>query len=115
MVLSRIYGKPITHAAFLNYYLNMESTQNRLKLLATRGVSQSNISATKLKGFLIPIPPISEQKQIANFLTLMDQKINVEETRKSTLQSLFQTMLHLLMTGKVRVKDLEVNLDAPGR
>lgn len=93
-------------STFLNHYLNMESTQGRLKLLATRGVSQSNISASKLKGFLIPIPPIFEQKQIANFLTLMDQKINVEDTRKSTLQSLFQTLLHLLMTGQVRANYL---------
>jgi len=102
-------------SVFLNYYLNMVSTQNRLKLLATRGVSQSNISATKLKSFLFPLPPLSEQRHIAHILTTLDQKIEAEEKRKSTLQSLFQTMLHLLMTGRVRVKDLEVNVDAIGR
>jgi type I restriction enzyme S subunit len=36
---------------FLNYYLNWNETQRRLKMLATRGVSQSNISATKLRVF----------------------------------------------------------------
>ncbi|WP_338835362.1 restriction endonuclease subunit S [Neomoorella thermoacetica] len=97
---------------FLNYYLNWDETQHRLKLLASRGVSQSNISATKLKGFVISLPLITEQNQIAHILTAVDNKINAEEKRKSTLQSLFQTMLHLLMTGKVRVKDLEVKEDA---
>ncbi|MGI6286619.1 restriction endonuclease subunit S [Neomoorella humiferrea] len=97
---------------FLNYYLNWDETQHRLKLLASRGVSQSNISATKLKGFVISLPPITEQNQIAHNLTAVDNKINAEEKRKSALQSLFQTMLHLLMTGRVRVKDLEVKEDA---
>jgi type I restriction enzyme S subunit len=100
---------------FLNYYLNWNETQRRLKMLATRGVSQSNISATKLRGFAISLPPVSEQYQIGHILNTVDNKIEVEETRKSTLQSLFQTILHLLMTGRVRVKDLEVNVDAIGR
>jgi len=63
----------------------------------------------------IPIPPQDEQTEIARMLHIIEQRIATEEKRKSTLQSLFQTMLHLLMTGKVRVKDLEVNVDAPGR
>jgi len=100
---------------FLNYYFNWDETQRRLKLLASRGVSQSNISATKLKGFVIPLPPLPEQHQIAHILTTVDNKIEAEQQRKSALQTLFQTMLHLLMTGRVRVKDLEVNEDAPGR
>ncbi|MDZ7304160.1 MAG: restriction endonuclease subunit S [candidate division KSB1 bacterium] len=37
----------------------------------------------------------------------MDKKIEVEEKRKAALQALFKTMLHLLMTGKLRVKDWE--------
>lgn len=63
----------------------------------------------------IPIPPQDEQTEIARTLHIIEQRIATEEKRRSTLQSLFQTMLHLLMTGKVRVKDLEVNIDAPGR
>ena len=63
----------------------------------------------------IPVPPLDSQEQIIYFLKLVEQKLDIEETRKSTLQSLFQTMLHLLMTGKVRVKDQEVNVDAIGR
>lgn len=83
--------------------------------IAARAVNQSSINQSKLKSLLIPLPPLTEQRKIAQMLNTVDQKIEVEEKRKSTLQSLFQTMLHLLMTGKVRMKDLEVNVDAPGR
>ena len=41
-------------------------------------------------------------------LSSMDNKIEVEEKRKASLQTLLKTMLHQLMTGKVRVKHLEV-------
>lgn len=63
----------------------------------------------------MPFPSLREQEEIAHILETVDQKMQVEILRREVLQSLFQTMLHLLMTGKVRVKDLEVNLDAPGQ
>lgn len=64
---------------------------------------------------MVPFPSLREQEEIAHILETVDQKMQVEILRREVLQSLFQTMLHLLMTGKVRVKDLEVNLDAPGQ
>jgi len=57
---------------------------------------------------LMPVPPQQEQQRVALILSSVDSKIEVETMRKASLQSLFQTMLHNLMTGKLRVKDLEV-------
>jgi type I restriction enzyme S subunit len=57
--------------------------------------------------FLIPLPSLSEQQEIATTLSTLDNKIESEENRKAALQALFKAMLHQLMTGKVRVKDLE--------
>jgi len=88
---------------YLNYYLNWDDAQRWLKMLATRGVSQSNISATKLGQFVIRLPSPVEQEQIVQLLSAVDRKIEVEERRKAALQALFKTMLHQLMTGQVRV------------
>jgi len=88
---------------FLNFYMNWDKTQQRLKGLASRGVSQSNISATKLKGLSIALPPPSEQREIARIFQAVDRKIEAEENRKAALEALFKTLLHHLMTGKVRV------------
>ena len=33
----------------------------------------------------------------------VDRKIEAEEQRKAALQALFKTMLHLLMTGRMRL------------
>lgn len=93
---------------FLNFYLNWDTTQSRLKGLASRGVSQANISATRLKTLEIPLPSLEEQQQIAHILSTVDKKIVIEERRKATLKELFKTMLHKLMTGEIRVKDVEI-------
>lgn len=67
-----------------------------------------NLSQSRLKSLVLPLPPISEQQEIAHMLSRVDTKIEAEEKRKASLQTLFKTMLSHLMTGKVRVKDLEV-------
>ncbi len=54
----------------------------------------------------LPLPPPQEQQQIADFLTSIATKIQVEKQRQKALDALFQTLLHYLMTGKVRVGDM---------
>jgi type I restriction enzyme S subunit len=90
---------------FTNQYLNMATTQARLKSLASRAVSQSNINASKLKTFEIPIPPLDEQRQIAESLHGVDVKIRAEEGRHAALQALFASLLKSLMTGSLRLPE----------
>lgn len=94
---------------FFNLYFNWDKTQIRLKSLASRGVSQANISATKLKTFKIPLPTLPEQQAIASILSIIDQKIEHHTTKKQKLEELFRTLLHVLMTARVRVD--KINLD----
>ena len=92
---------------FLNFYLNTNETQNRLKSIATRGVSQSNISASRLNGFFIPLPSLTEQKEIISTIKVFNVKINYNDKKKQTLTALLKTLLHELMTGERRVHELE--------
>lgn len=56
-----------------------------------------------LENCLVPFPPLSEQREIARILGAVDAKIAAEEARREALDALFHTLLHHLMTGKVRV------------
>ena len=67
-----------------------------------------------LKKFLIPLPKLNEQKEIANLFLIIDQKIELHTSKKSALQDLFKTMLNKLMTGEILVKDLDLNIHALG-
>ena len=57
-----------------------------------------------LTKFQIPLPPLEEQQKIAQILQSIDQRIEKEEKYKNALQNLFKSLLHNLMTGKIRVR-----------
>jgi type I restriction enzyme S subunit len=42
-------------------------------------------------------------------LEIVDRKITVEEKRKASLDILFKSLLHNVLTGKVRVNDLAIS------
>ncbi len=92
--------------AYLNEYLNWPTTQRRLKMLASRGVSQSNINASKLRGFATPLPDLQEQEEIANVLRSCDAKIAALVRESARLEELFRATLEELMTGWVRATAL---------
>jgi type I restriction enzyme S subunit len=94
---------------FLNHYFNWDETQGRLKSIATRAVSQSNISATRLRGFHVPVPDPKEQDEIVENLDCFDRKLAVHSRKKQCLTDLFCTLLHQLMTAQIRVHDLDLD------
>lgn len=72
-----------------------------------RGATIKGITREDLKKIKLGIPDIKEQKEITNILSNVDKKIQQAETRMQGFQSLFKSMLQLLMTGQVRVKDID--------
>jgi len=53
------------------------------------------------------LPKLEEQKIMAKYLSIIDQKISCHQNKKQTLTSLFKTLLHELMTGARRVNEIE--------
>lgn len=92
--------------AFINEYLNSSTTQRRLKMMASRAVSQSNISASKLKGFTIPLPSLDEQEEISKVLRACNNKVTALEQETARLDELFRAMLEELMTGRLPTQPL---------
>ena len=95
---------------FLNCYFNTDEIQTRLKSIATRAVSQSNISATRLKGFPVPNPGLDEQEEIVAHAKALDRKLAVHRGKLEQLQDLFRTLLHELMTAKTRVTRVDLDV-----
>lgn len=58
---------------------------------------------------IIAAPSKDEQQEIAKVFKTIDKKIEIHTTKKSTLQDLFKVMLNKLITGEIRVKDLEID------
>ncbi|MBW4647877.1 MAG: restriction endonuclease subunit S [Kastovskya adunca ATA6-11-RM4] len=83
---------------FVDYFLNSNPAQQRLKKLATKGVSQANINPTVFKEqFLIPVPSIQEQKRIAEILATWDEAIALTERAIEAKQNLRTALLSKLL------------------
>lgn len=53
---------------YLNFVMNSEYERNYCKNVKSDGINQANVNATKIGQFLIPIPPLNEQRRIVERL-----------------------------------------------
>lgn len=68
------------------------------------------INSTKLKAFPTLIPPkLDEQFEIVRILDALDRKIALHRQKRAVLEELFQSLLHKLMTGGIRVSELDLS------
>jgi type I restriction enzyme, S subunit len=88
---------------YLNYLFSEYRSRGIFIRIAARAVNQSSINQGKMKALHIPLPKMDNQKRISEILTVLDNKIRIEEQRNLYLGDLFNSLLHHLMTGKVRV------------
>ncbi|MEX1154942.1 restriction endonuclease subunit S [Parvibaculum sp.] len=72
------------------------------------------INSTKLKAFPVPVPPtLDEQREIVAILDAIDRKIDLHRRKRAVLDELFKALLHKLMTGEIRVADLDLSALTP--
>lgn len=71
------------------------------------------INSAKLKAFPVALPPLDEQKEMVAILGAIDEKVVTHKNKVEALDALFRSLLHKLMSGELRVADL--NLSAIGR
>jgi type I restriction enzyme, S subunit len=92
---------------YLEYFL--QTQQADMDRLAPKG-TQKNINIQFLSPWPIAFPSLAEQRQIASILKTIDGKIEVHERKREAAKQLFNTLLHQLMTGEVRVANLDIDV-----
>jgi type I restriction enzyme S subunit len=102
--------KDLVLPAFLQSYTETTAGRQWLSGRASEAADgKYNLNTQILKDVSLPLPSLVEQDQLTSNLEGVDAKIAVETNRKRTLEVLFKTLLHNLMTGKVRVTDLDLS------
>jgi len=94
-------------AEYLTNYLRTNIARSNL-VSSSGKVAITNINQGMLGNIEVPKPNKDIQLQISSILSIMDLKIRAEENKKRTLEELFKSMLHNLMTAKIRVNNLEI-------
>ena len=57
----------------------------------------------------VALPSLEEQKIISTAIKSVNAKLDHHNLKKETLTNLFKTMLHQLMTGEIRVNNLQLH------
>ncbi len=74
------------------------------------GGQQQNLNLDIVRDLAIAFPvQHSEQRQIVKILDAIDQKIGLHQRKRALLENLFKALLHKLMTGEIRVADLDLS------
>jgi len=68
------------------------------------GTDQPYVRTPSFLRIRIALPPLNEQKKIAEILSTIDKKFGTERKRKKKLEQIKNALMDLLLTGKVRVK-----------
>jgi type I restriction enzyme S subunit len=84
-------------------YWFLLTKKNRLKALA-QGSTIKGILKDDLAKLKLSLPPLSEQKKIAEILSTADQKLELMRERKCKLNRVKKGLMNDLLSGKRRVK-----------
>jgi type I restriction enzyme S subunit len=68
------------------------------------------INRQQLGRVQIPVPPLPEQKDIATSLDAIDVKFALHRRKHAAVRALFRTLLHELMTARIRVHNLDLSV-----
>jgi len=88
---------------FASYYLSSANGQNQIMSFQS-GATRQGLNYQQVKAILIPLPPIPEQRRIAEILSAVDRKLELERRRKEKLERVKKGLMNELLAGRKRVK-----------
>lgn len=93
--------KANVHNLFIFY--KIVSMRKKLERLGS-GSTFKETSKRSIRAIRISLPPLHEQKRIAEILSAVDEDIEREVDNKKELEIIKKALMQVLLTGKVRVK-----------
>lgn len=101
-----IQVKPeIVYPEFLLVWLNFKRTGWREYAASSR--KDPNITSSDVRAFPVLLPPLAEQRKIAEILSTWDTAIHTTEQLLEAKQQLKKGLMQRLLTGKLRFREFE--------
>lgn len=95
--------KTDNNGVFISYYLN-NSKKEDIACLA-QGSSVVHLYSSQLSKLFLNIPTVQEQTRIANFLTAIDEKLNLLKEKKTLLEEYKKGIMQQIFNQEIRFKD----------
>jgi type I restriction enzyme S subunit len=104
----RVLDRDALSNRYLRCYFDSPTFQKPLKNVAGDGSTRAYIGITKQRGLPVLVPKIDEQRELADILGCLDEKIRQAIAKEKAFSDLFRTLLHELMTAKTRVANINL-------
>jgi len=91
------------HIEYLAYYMKQPAIRQELASKMEGTTGRQRLPKAVVQQLVIPLPPLPEQRAIAEALRAVDRKIEAEQARRQALEALFRALLHDLMTARRRL------------
>lgn len=88
---------------FLAYLVQSPYGRTYFLAVGHKTTNLASINSTKLKDFPVPLPSVEEQREISSSMAALDSAQAQEEAKRRSLESLFESALDSLMTGRIRL------------
>lgn len=90
------------NSIFLTKIFDLDLYRKQL-INKANGTTRFGLNVSTIENFLIPFPPLEEQKQIAEILLTIDNKLENLKEKKQSFEELKKGLMQKLLTGEVRV------------
>src|SRR5690606_17620635 len=109
--LIRARLKPDIDPRFVAYFY---ASSIGISLVAGRATPAAdgkyNLNTGTIDSLPLPLPrTLEEQREIVTVLDALDRKIDLHRKKRAVLEELFKALLHKLMTGEIRVDELDLS------
>ena len=94
---------------FIYYVVQRDQFVQQLAEIET-GASYPAVTDRMVKEQVVPVPSLEEQREIIAILDAIDRKIDLHRRKRAVLDDLFKVLLHRLMTGEMRVDELDLSI-----
>lgn len=101
LLLLRANNKVISE--YLYYYLLTEQAKHIAQTIAKPAVNQASISTSDLRKIKLPVPPIEEQRKIAEVLGVWDKAIELQAKIIDKLELRKRALMQRLLSGRYRL------------
>jgi type I restriction enzyme S subunit len=98
------------HPEFIEQAIQHSWAQRQIQAYLSRS-AQPNIFQGQIASIELPIPPLDEQRQIADILKDFDKDINMQTEYSDQLKRLKRGLMQDLLSGTVRTAD--TNIEVP--
>jgi type I restriction enzyme S subunit len=104
--LALVRANKINYSRYLFYFLSSSFFQKQVQMYWSLG-TQPNIGMKVLENLQVIVPPLTEQKEIADYLNTktsqIDKIIETINTQIEKLKELRKTLINDVVTGKIKV------------